>query len=296
MWIIGVHAVLAVATYFMVAMLVGASRSSRAHPVFSSPIFIPSVWLFFGAPALVCGWFLQRGGHVDSALITFCVAGFLGFLKAKNVPPEQIDAKASACVTQLVAELRRDGMIAGLYSTALGIAPGPNINTINTSAAWDELVGFGGFCLSICSTQYIRAPNARASFVGRLEQHLRLKLTSPASFTAFDSYNNAVCQPPPGYNPMSTMRDPAASSNQGLRQTLLQQDMFIQYKFKLSVFADRLLLTIQQSVSGSTVLGPPGGTTDQRAAANLSRLKPYGRKIAEMAADITKSVLVNFPA
>jgi len=76
MWIYIVHGILAITGYFACAMFFATDRRSI------SPIFLPMIWGFFGVPALLCGWYLHSQGYDTSAIITFCVSGALGVLKA----------------------------------------------------------------------------------------------------------------------------------------------------------------------------------------------------------------------
>lgn len=91
-WIVIVHAILAVTAYFACAMFFAADRSQReymrgqgANRDFVDSRFAPTVWLFFGLPAILCGWYLHSKGYDISAILTFCVAGGLGLLKARVV-------------------------------------------------------------------------------------------------------------------------------------------------------------------------------------------------------------------
>lgn len=71
-----VHGILAITAYFACAMLLALDRRTI------NPIFGPLILIFFGGPALLCGWYLHGQGHDGSGVITFCVAGGLGVLKA----------------------------------------------------------------------------------------------------------------------------------------------------------------------------------------------------------------------
>jgi hypothetical protein len=78
-WIIAVHVVLAITAYFGCAMFFATDRGTISR------MFLPAIWVFFGFPAMLCGWYLH-GRNLDlSAIVVFSVAGGFGVLKARWV-------------------------------------------------------------------------------------------------------------------------------------------------------------------------------------------------------------------
>lgn len=218
---------------------------------------------------------------------------------------EEFGLKARECVSQMFKALNDNDVVSDLYRSlhmpaeSLGANPGK---------VFDEIACFGAFSMAVCATQYIKKrglfvrnePDKAGAdqFSNYVFQHLTQMLESRPSRERYHFY---MQYKDPNFTPESHPFTDLASMRPN-RQAF--ETRFVDYKFKVQVFATHLARIIQGSVPPAAQRVPPNASLRDSAimmkqwlankggAVDPSDLVPFGRRMAEQAADITKEVFL----